>query len=399
MKGRHALIILSVILLSITTGCWDRQEIEQLGIVAGVAIDCRENSGNTEDKGGTGYEEGGNDLIMLTQQYVVPKALGGGEKGGGTQTPPYSNSALEGTSIYRIIQSFKDKDSRIPNYEHMKVIVISSETARSFNLYKLLNAFLRHREITRSTNVVISQEKAYRILEIKPVTEDLPAFMLNMLTNNKNRTADMPPTTTLGDISKNMAGGTSFGVQRVMVYGDEVKVSGLAVIKGDTYKLAGWLDEYETEGYNCLIGKAAGMTAEVKDNETGEIIIYEADRSSSTIKPQVSDNKISFTVDIKSEGSVAEDWIMTSDAFEKGFLERVGMLAEKEVENKVKKALEKMQTQLKADIVGFGKKLEIKYPKLWNQVKDNWDEHFSRADIEINVKINVREFGRQGSKK
>ncbi|NSW90542.1 MAG: Ger(x)C family spore germination protein [Firmicutes bacterium] len=402
MKRRLLLIIiLFIFMLFVSTGCWDRIEIEEILIIVGLAIDCSENDNS----------------IIITQHYVIPEGVEGGEKVTSTQKTPYANTSVEGTSVVEIFEKFKNIKSRRPNYEHLKVIIISDKVVQSYNLYKLLNAILRHPEIPRNTNILISEGEARLFFEIAPNLEDIPAFNIMMLSSNTKYKPGMPPTQKLGDISEKMAGSKSFTIQRIAMRngiqsprdiivtettagkGDIFEVRGAAVIKGDTYMLAGWLDEKETYGLNWISGKVESGIVKIEDKDTGQTIVYEIHNVNTKIRPKVLGNNISFTVESKIEGTIAEDWVMTSNAFEDGFIEKVELAAEKEVKGIMEKTINKIQKELKADVAGFGKQLHIKYPAVWEEVKDNWEEIFSKATVDINVKPYVRDFGRKSSYK
>lgn len=60
--------------------------------------------------------------------------------------------------------------------------------------------------------------------------------------------------------------------------------------------------------------------------------------------------------------------------------------------------LTKTQKELKVDVAGFGESLRINQPKAWKKVKGNWEERFPEASININVKVNIKQFQTQGRK-
>jgi spore germination protein len=398
MKNKIIFAILLAVLIITSTGCWDRREIEELGFVVGIAIDSPGNNNPADKTDHTEYGSRGNPPIVITQQYAIPKALAGGEKGSSSKKLPYANISVEGSSITRIIENFNNVVGRTPDYDHLKVIIISDEVSRSFNLYKLLNALLRHPEMVRTVKIFISEGNARSVLDIASQTEDLPAFNLNMVSRNIKEASNMAPSTLFGEISKKMAAGVSFNLQRVAVHRDIVDVSGTAVVKSGENKLTGWLDEDETEGFNWLTGKTNGGALQTVDDRTGQTIVFRINRVVSKIKPAASDSQISFNVKVELEGGIAEDWLLSADAFNQEFIERLEKAFEKALINRIAKTLDKMQKELKVDTAGFGKQLSIKYPEVWNEVENNWDEQFSRVPIDVSVKIDIREFGRQGSK-
>jgi spore germination protein len=401
-KFYHLSIFILLLMMSIviTTGCWNRREIEDLGLVVGVAFDKPKSmkGKEKEEKESADYKERKEHRMSMTNQFVVPKAMGKKDSGASSSQKAYTNISSEGDTVFQIIRQIATTSSRAAYYKHLKVFIISDNIARTINMQNLLNVFLRDPEVGRDIKMMIAEGNAKKILEVKPIKEDLPAMALLSLMKNEYKTSRMAPEMTLGDMSKKMAVKSSFIMPRVIAYGKNVQMAGAAVIKGKTNTLIGWLGEEETEGVNWLSGKAKGGTVEAVDEKTKEMIVYEIDNIKSKIKPKVEGEKISFDVDIESDGELAEDWIISDDAFKETFINKAEESVKKEILPMIRQGLRKTQNEFKVDVVGFGKKLSIKYPQVWEKVKDNWDEEFSKIPVKINVKINILQFGRKGMK-
>ena len=43
-----------------------------------------------------------------------------------------------------------------------------------------------------------------------------------------------------------------------------------------------------------------------------------------------------------------------------------------------------------ADVFGFGRRVEMKMPNVWNQIKNEWDEFFAELEIDVNVNVKVK---------
>lgn len=401
-KNKMKCIMIFIIIFNIVlTGCWDSNEIEELGLVLGVAIDKPKSSKakENESKEAKEHEEGIRPRFTLTQQYVVPKAIKGGtEYGGATAQKPYSNIASEGDSIHQIIRQFASVTSRRSFYKHLKVVIISEEVARSTNLEKLLTHFLKDHEMERSIEVFISKGVAREVLDIKPEKEDIPSFKLLTMGENVVKSSRIAPVMTLGDVSKKMTSQSSFIMQRIVPHKGDIVLGGAAVIKGKTKKMIGFLGEEETDGLNWLSGKGKAGIVEAIDKETKEMIIYEISNIKSKILPNAENGKISFDVKIESEGKISEDWLVPGDAFDNNFIKKAEKAIKDEVMILINKAIYKIQKEFKVDVADFGKKLSIKYPKVWEDVKDDWDETFSDIPINVELKINIRTFGERGKK-
>lgn len=380
-------MICSCIPILFTAGCWDRIDIEDMGLAVGVGVDYQENS--TKDR----------VTPEFTIQFVVPKAVAGEDGGGGTQEQPFHNLTIDETSLFEGGRKAATVTSRSPNYAHLKVLVVGKEAAQSINLLQLLNFFFRDHEIRRTVHILISEEKASEILSVKAIKDPIPALKLVYISENmKTKTAKMTPKLSLGDFSEKLSANSSFMVQKVQKSKEGVQIIGAAVIKGKTHKMIGELNEDETIGINCMTGKARAGAVTAVDKKTDEILAYEIDDLKSTITPKVKGEDISYTVNVNTEGRLSEDWIPNSDAFNEKFIQNAEKQIEREFKRLMKAGLTKTQKDLKVDVAGFGESLRIHQPKVWKKVKKDWEERFVNATVDINVKVNIRQFQTQGRK-
>lgn len=397
VKAKWISASFALLILMATTGCWDRAEIEDIGIVLGIGIDKpvgrkvlkRE---EIEEKG----QKQKLHRLSMTHHFAVPREMVAKQATG--KQKAYVNLINEGTTVFEIIRELSTRIARPPNYEHLKVIVISEQIARSIDLRDIVNFLLRNPESRRTVKVVISKGQARDAFNIPPPIIANPALKLAQLTENTKKTLRMPPELTLGDMSEKLTGQNSFVVQRVVNSEKESKIAGAAVIKGRSNKMIGWLGEDEVEGLNWVTGKGKAGIIKGIDKKTQEVMIYEMRKMKSSIKPTVKGDQISFTVEIETEGSLREDWEIPGNAFEEDLIKRAEKATKEEIKVLAKKALDKTQKDFKVDVGGFGKQLSIHYPKVWKKVKKDWDEKFSEVPVEVNVKVHIREFGTRGTK-
>jgi spore germination protein len=179
----------------------------------------------------------------------------------------------------------------------------------------------------------------------------------------------------------------------------DVKFAGAAVIDGKTHKMTGTLNEEELEGVTWITGKGKGGVVKSFDEETGQLIVYEIESMKSTIIPRVNGNNISFDVNIESEGRLSETWVDLGNTFKNEFLKKAEKSSEKEVERLVRSVVEKMQKEYQVDVAGFGNRLRIEKPKVWQKVKKDWDQTFSETLINYNIKLTIKDYGTSGGLK
>lgn len=385
-RAERWILIVSLLFLLPATGCWDRKEIESVGIVLGLGF----------DKPSSEPDKAKQSQIAMIHSFAIPKAFAAKEAG---KIKNFDNVVNEGDVIFDSIRELATRTSRSPSYEHLKVIVISEDIARTIDLNGIINFLMRNTETRRSINVMISKGKSRDVYEPIPPIEANPAMKLDEMAENTTKTLRMAPLMNLGILSQKLTAKSSFVLQRVSVTKKGTEIAGAAVVKGKSGVMIGWLDEDETEGLNWLKGgeKKSGIV-KTKDQGSGKWIVYETRTMKSKIIPRIEGNNVSFTVNIETEGKLREDWFIPGNAFDQSFVRRLEQQFEKKIKEMAEQTLRKSQKELKADIAGFGKKLSIQSPWLWKTWKDDWEERFSAVPVDVQVKVNIREFGTRGTK-
>lgn len=395
---RSLKVMLSFLLLLFLTGCWSSNEIEEIALSVGLALDEGKESKiekELKEQGG-GYNQ--TEKITLTYQFVNPKGAGSESKGGGSQQKPYLNITETGDSIHQMIREFSLRSSRPMFSPHLKAIVISEDLVRKYSLEQLLDQFLRDNGVRPSCLVFISKGRANETMESKESGE-IPAFRLIGISDNEDQTTRILPPMSLAKLEGKMQSGSSFLLQNVISTNGEVKFSGAAVITGKTKKLLGFLNEEELDGLTWITGKGKGGLVKNFDKETNQPIIYEVKSMKSKITPRIKGNNISFDVKIESEGRLSENWVVSGETSEKKFLKSAEKAAEEEVNRLVNNVIKKMQKDYQVDVAGFGNRLRIEHPKVWEKVKKDWDQTFSEVPIEYNVKLTIMDYGASSLKK
>ncbi|PGC45630.1 spore gernimation protein GerC [Bacillus toyonensis] len=389
---RFYLAMLSMLVLLFLTGCWSSKEIEELSLTAGIALDKGKES--TIEKEVEEEEYPKRNLITATYQIISSQAQ---SKGNG-QHKRYINVSETGDSIHQIVREFSLKRENQMFSAHLKNIVISDSLVRTYSLEQLLEQYLRDNEVRLSCMILISKGPAREVLESKKNGE-IPAYQLTGIADNRNRTTRILPPVSLTKLEGKMRSGSSFLLQNVASINGETKFAGAAVIKGKTKKLIGFLNEQELEGLIWINGKRKGGVVKTFDRKSRKLIIYEIKSIKSKIIPHVNGDKISFDVNIESEGRLSENWMQLEKDFENEFLKKEEKAVEKEVKHLVHHVTEKIQKKYQVDIAGFSNQLRIKNPRTWEKVKKDWDRTFSKVPIKYHVNVTIEDYGASSLKR
>ncbi|WP_169082199.1 Ger(x)C family spore germination protein [Paenibacillus sp. PL91] len=390
---RSFLASLCLIAMLLQTGCWSKDEIEDLSISVGMALDVADETPIEQKMSKLGSNYRKKDFITYTLQIVdkQSEAKSGDTKSDAT-VKPYVNISETGDSLFEMIREFAVRLERPVIGQHLKVIVINDKLSRRYSMNNLLSFMLRDNDIRPNCLVVMSSGTSRSVLEAKG-NSIIPSFRLIGMVDNRYRTLKILPPMSLSRLEGKMNSKSSYLLQNVIASDGEVKFSGAAVIKGKTQKFKGRLSEEELLGVTWLTGKGKGGPVKSYDPKTKQMITYELKSMKSKIVSHIKNGEISFHVNMESEGRLIEEWLVANEPIDNEFQKRAEQTAEKEVRRLVKLGLHKIQKEYKTDVVGFGTRLRIQHPKEWKKVKDDWDNEFSRIPITYSVKLTITDTG------
>ncbi|WP_141904995.1 Ger(x)C family spore germination protein [Lysinibacillus sp. Y5S-8] len=395
MKRKHQYIryLLLMTISFLLTGCWSSKEIEDLGIIVGTSLDLETGDVSSEEQQDARYAN--RDLLTITNQFITSETTVSGTKEGTLPEKAYKNVTETGDAVLPTLRNMLLKVDKRSFAEHSKVIIIGEELASTVNLQQTLDFFLRELEIRPSGLLLIAQNRASQALETNEPTK-IPAFQLVEMMEGHERTTKILPPMTVAKLEGKLYSDSSFLLQNVLAEDGEVRFAGAAVIEGKTKKLRGFLNESDLEGIAWITGKGKGGLVKGFDEESGAPIIYEIISAKSKIIPLIKEDQISFTIKIQTEGRISEHWVLSDKAFDNRFLKKAEKVFEKEIERLVKKVLEKTQHEFQTDVAGFGNKIRIDYPKVWQKIKKDWDQTFSEVPITCEVNVTIKDYGTSG---
>ncbi|MCY9275337.1 hypothetical protein MOF38_05315 [Bacillus haynesii] len=111
-----------------------------------------------------------------------------------------------------------------------------------------------------------------------------------------------------------------------------------------------------------MTGQIEGGLVKVK-NQADQVTVYEIQSVDSRVKLSKKNGHPSFHIYITSKGRLSEDWTSPDNAFQNKKLKEVERLAGDQVNVWIKSALGKLQSEYRTDILKFGEKYRIQYPR------------------------------------
>ncbi|MDY8026334.1 Ger(x)C family spore germination protein, partial [Paenibacillus polymyxa] len=129
-KNRKTVFRLLLVLLvpMLLSGCWERQELNEMAFVLGMGL----------DKAESGYK--------VTLQVVIPSAIASQAAGGtGGAGVPVIVSSFTVPTIYEAQRKYNLVSARASYYGHIRILVIGEELARA-GIKEVLDMLKRSRE-------------------------------------------------------------------------------------------------------------------------------------------------------------------------------------------------------------------------------------------------------------
>ncbi|WP_426334041.1 Ger(x)C family spore germination protein [Paenibacillus silvae] len=389
MKRSLCLLLSFVVLLPLLTGCWDRHELNELGIMLGLGVD----------------KEG--DRIRVSAQVVVPNEIS--SKSAGGKGTPVTQYQATGKSLFEAIQSLTETSPRRIFMAHVRVLIFGEEYARKEGIYDVMEALMREPSVRPDYYVMVARNtKASEVLDLLTPLDNIPAEKLFSSLDVSAKTW-APTTTITGDqlMDYMLTPGIHPVITGVEIIGDHSKkgstdnistiraaaklnTTGLSIFKGD--KLIGWLNEDESKGYNYIRDNVKSTTGNV-DCPNGEgTVTIKTLRASTKRKAKIINGEPQVKIKVNVVSSVAS----VDCKMQIGSMTAIREL-EKATQDRLKDLMEKSVNSVRrkyhVDIFGFGQEIYQTDPKFFKKHEQDWDKYFEDLDVVYEANAQIRRVG------
>ncbi|MCL6603288.1 MAG: Ger(x)C family spore germination protein [Paenibacillus sp.] len=360
--------MLSLLLLLCLSGCWNYTEVEEMSIVAGVAIDKDKSTGK----------------ILLTAETIDTTGGGGGEDNQASSTI----HTLAGDTMFDIVRSMITMTGKKLFWSHAKAIIISEEVARE-GMLKVIDWYSRDTETRADVYIFISKEKNARdILTLNKTKNTILSFELGDMIKKENYVSTAP-VTDIWDFFDNLeSSGENAIVPLVYINERETRkterISGCALFLKD--KMVGTLTGEETKYMLFVTNKIKGGVLAIKDEKGQPGYSLEITSNKTKIKPVWINGKLQ--IQISTVTQTVLDEVMPRNGFpdfEKK--KEIEKLAEQQLQKNMLDLIHDVQKKYKTDILEFGAAVHINMPKTWKKLEKDWGKTF--VDLQVVVKSDV----------
>ncbi len=368
---KFVLIIITLFILLISSGCYNYKEINDMAIVSSIGID----------------KDNKNDKYIVSAQIMNSKESEDSED---SQITVYTK---EGDTVHEALRNITLKSPRKLYGNHLSKIVLSEEVAKE-GIDNILDIFNRITEVRNEFIItIVKEDKASDVLKVLTTTESIPAEYVKLSLKIADKTSGLTYATKLDEfislylkkgidpvvpvlkIDKKEKKGTTINNITTTNPISKIVIEDLAVTnKG---KLETYLKNEEVIGYNFLRNQIQKMIIPVKcddENNYASILILKNKTKSNTAKK---DNEYIINFNINSEAIITE-YNCKKDLTDEKVIKKLEKDTEKKIKRYIKKSLNK-QKETKGKFLGLERIIYLDYPKYKN-------EDYS---VKYNAKVNL----------
>ncbi|WP_440961157.1 Ger(x)C family spore germination protein [Paenibacillus nitricinens] len=389
MKRRALLICVLILMQIFVTGCWSRQELNDLAIAVGIGI----------DKIGEQYQ--------VSAQVVLPSQVAGSK--GGSPHSPVNLYKATGSTVYEALRKITTVSPRKIYISHLRILVLGEDLARE-GISDVLDFFSRDTETRNDYFIVVAKDaKAADALKILTSLEKIPAVRLFASLETSEKHWAPTSTVTLGTlITELVTKGKQPILTGVVINGNvgvgetsknvetvdsptQLEYSGLAVFKED--KLIGWLNQEESKVYNYLTNKVKNTVFYIPCPE-GKKVSLEVFKARSKMKGSMDSDKPEITIEQHLEVDIGEVQCRNLNLTDTKTITELEKIANKKVVDLFGTTIKKVQNEYKSDIFGFGEAIHHSNPQAWKKLRNDWDQTFVNLPVSIKMDIKIRLLGK-----
>lgn len=377
-------LLLSVMTIFLLTGCWDKQELNELAITSAFGVDKHD------------------DKYTLSVQIVDPTQIAG-QKGAVSSRTSVTTFRATGETIYEAVRKITSESPRRIYPSHIRLFVIGEEVAKE-GINEILDLIFRDYELRSDFFILVTKNtRAEDVLNVTTPLETTPATNLFYSTDLAEKIWGHSNTITLDKLIRAIsAKGKEPTIPVVTLRGNKdvassvknleyieplasLMVDKLSVFHHD--QLIGWLDNMETRSVNFITNNIKSTILNVPCDDDGKIAL-EIKKAKSKITSEIKKDNPIGKIDLKIQATVGEVACQVNFNYQ-STIKKLEKNAEKEIKKQLNQTIHKVQNEFKVDIFGFGTTIHRQHPKVWQRYKKDWNKHFSSMDINLQIKVKI----------
>ncbi|SDW22939.1 Ger(x)C family spore germination protein [Paenibacillus sp. CF384] len=368
-------LLLPCLFAFLLTGCWDREEVNNMALIISAGIDKEKNG-----------------MVSLTFQVFIPNpsSTGGAAEGGQGRLYTATNT---GKTVPDALAELQAQLPRRFSWSHAKAYFFGEALARD-GLQDEMDFLVRDIQPREQANLFICKGTAKELIQSlqdpntyetlikmsqKPSLQHSTLHIVEELISGESGSFVIPVATTMMLASN--------GTKKAII-----SVEGMAVIKD--LKLVGFVDAPHVQGFKWLTNTQLSRFATMSVRENGGIVAIRMRHYRMKWKPRIQDGKWKMTIRIRVDGDVLMNSTHYNLMKDDDRLRKLGKRFEEEMTKQLRSALWQAQHRFRTDAIGFAKAFHIRYPGQWRKVMNSWDQRFTQVEVDFDVDVFIRQPGK-----
>lgn len=370
--GRRAVALL--LLLVTLSGCWSRIELNDLGVVLGIAVDVGEEK-----------------PVRLTLFVPHPQPRQGGGAAG-TQGENWV-VAREAENISDAMALIRLSAARRLVYYHLRVVLVSEEIARTMGVGDLLDALANIVEVRQTVRLFVVEGQAQTVFETFPQLRNTqPDNLVGMI--QAFGWADWKLKNIL--VARSSTTHTAW-MHMLKVIKRPAKIpgspetaatlSGAALFRKD--HLVEKVHPWENQAIAWFLGdpKHSLITAPCPEPTEGSLTV-EVLRGRAKIQPGWQGEKPAFQVEVTARVNLRRSQCRMGSLKEEEGRRELEQVLEEDLRLRIEAFVATLQ-ESRTDPVGFGKRMQLAYPAYFRSVGDDWLEKWPEASVKVSARVTL----------
>ncbi|UFJ39189.1 Ger(x)C family spore germination protein [Brevibacillus humidisoli] len=366
--------MLLIIVTVVTTGCWDRRELEERISVLAIGID---------------HIKGKEDRYRISVQIPIPiKIAGSGGRGGGSSGDAVKIVTTTGKTVQDAMNNLQKRLNQQIFVGHTRVLAISEDVARA-GMKAAFDAYRRDPTIRRLLWPVIVKGEARTLLMANPKLSQIPVVFIMDLIENGARSG-MIPDQTLGDFYSQTS---NQALQPIMNYveatEEDVGWRGVAVFRN--HKMVGTLEDEQTWVLLQLRDQMQGgdVVVPLPGNE-GDYLTFRPHFVDTHLEMKHTGGSHHAHYTCTVQGDVIENTKGPQIKGEQG-VNKLQEIIKREMEKRAAELLVKLQKEYRSDVLKLGLWVKGHHQDYWS--RHDWETSFPDLPIKVTYDIRIRRFG------
>lgn len=368
------LIIPLILLLTLTACMPQNTEIKYRLVISGIGLDFDKEKGQYE----------------LTVQ-VLETSKSSSEQG--KSETPVANYTVKGKTVAQAIRSLGENTGKYPLYSQNRMIILGSSLTDG-QMIKALNFFVREYTSRPDVFIAAATGKASDVLTIDAGGE-VPAKLIESAIEQSNENSVCVDTELYNTVNLSLEKTTCFTLPLIEVVEDRIpkqktiKVTGTRACSKDVEPKM--MSDTETMAYLFTMNKINTGSFSITSEDVSAALEIISSKTKTAL--ELKNGKPVFNIDVKCEVDVVEFDSETFTAFSENDVHKIEKAAEQYIKSGMNGLIERFTKKEHCDIFRFGKRLQQKYPDVYEEMSKDWKKSLSETEVNVTVSVKIGRIG------